>query len=288
MSEKQSAGRSKKSRRERLKDLLGRSVQPGRPNPFSRDHSRQLSSAPSPVPSRGKVDNASATARASSSTPEIRPGVDHNAQVVAGTNATIPAIRLDNRLDDKSEDDQNVESHDEKDSELGASRGGSQDLENENTNLETNTEAADLAQEHDMWKIAEVELRQDKKKNKLLDAYYDILKSKLKKDLEPAGTHGRQKQISAFIVSESKRIHDSNKLGTFGSVLKKAANCVLKAQKVISAAAQPCLPASIACAGVMLVLSVSSSMRPHTPSADAQRALRSSRRPAGRSLQRPG
>jgi hypothetical protein len=287
MSEKQVAGRSK-SHWERLKDLFGGSVQPRRLNPFSRDHSHQSSRAPSPVPSGGKADNASATAGASSSTPEIRPGVDHNAQVVAGTNATIPAIKLDNRLDDKSEDDQNVESDDEKDTELGASRGGSQDQENENTDLETNTDTADLAQEHDMWKIAEAELRQDKKKNKLLDAYYDILKSKLKKDLEPAGTPQRQKQISSFIVSESKSIHDTNKLGTFGSVLKKAADCVLKAEKVISAAAQPCLPASIACAGVMLVLSVSSSMRLHTPDADAQIALHSSRRSAGCSLQRPG
>ncbi|PMD29784.1 hypothetical protein L207DRAFT_444908, partial [Hyaloscypha variabilis F] len=107
-----------------------------------------------------------------------------------------------------------------------------------------------------MWKIAEDQLRLDKKQRELLDAYNDILKSKLKKDLNPAGTPERQKQISAFIVSESKRFHDTSKLGKFASVLKKGADCILKAEAVISAASQPCLPASVACAGVMLVLSL--------------------------------
>ncbi|OCK76743.1 hypothetical protein K432DRAFT_305689, partial [Lepidopterella palustris CBS 459.81] len=114
-----------------------------------------------------------------------------------------------------------------------------------------------------MWKIAEAQLRRDEKKGKLLDAYYDILKSKLKEDLEPAGTRERQKQIYDFITSEFNSFHGTSQSGTFSSVLrkaascvKKAADCVLKAENVISAAAQPCLPASIACAGVMLVVSL--------------------------------
>jgi hypothetical protein len=238
MNENQAAGRSKRSR---LKALLRGS-----------DHSCQSSRAPSPVPSRGKADNASVTAGASSSTPEIRPSVGHDAQLVARANATIPAIKLDDRLDGKSDGDQNVESD-------------------------------------DMWEIAKDQLRQDEKMNKLLDAYYDILNSKLK-DLETSGNTERQtqKQVSTFIVSVSESFRDTSKLGTFASVLKKAADCILMAEKVISAAAQPCLPASIACAGVMLVLSVSSSLRLYAPDADAQTALRSSRQSAGRSLQRPG
>jgi hypothetical protein len=139
------------------------------------------------------------------------------------------------------------------------SRGRSRQQKNESTDPDTNTIAADKAQDGNMWEIAEDELRKDPEKNKVLDAYYSILESKLKKDLEPTGTPDTQEQIFAFIVSESKIVRDTSSLDRFGSVLKKASQCVLKAKDVISAAAQPCLPASIACAGVILVLSVSSS-----------------------------
>jgi hypothetical protein len=290
MSEKQTTGHSKKSRREQWKDRLGGLVEPGWLGPLSRGHSRPSSRVASPVPSPGKADNASTTAGASSYTPEICLGVGHDTQLVAGANATIPAIKLDGKLDDrlddrldvKSNENQNVESDDDENAELGAAMDGSQDQENENA------DTADSAQENDMWKIAEAQLRQDKNKKKLLDAYYDILKFKLKEDLEPAGTPERQKQISAFIVSESMCFHETSKLGKFSSVLKKAAKCILKAEQVISTAAQPCLPASIACAGVMLVLSVSSSLRLLTPGSDAQIALCSSQQSAGRSPRRPG
>ena len=264
MSEKQAAGRSKKSR---WTDQLLR--------PFSRDHSRRSSRAPSLVPSRGKADNASATASASSSTPGIRPSID-DTQLVAGASAIIPAIKQADKVDEKSDNDQNAE--------LGATTDVSQDQENQNIGQKPNVDAADLAQEDDMWKIAEAQLRRDDKKKQLLDAYDTILKSKLEKGLEPAGTRERRKQISAFIESESKRYQDTSKLGTFSSVLKKAADCILKAEKVISTAAQPCLPASIACAGVMLILSASSSLRLYTPDADVQIALCSSQRAAGCSL----
>jgi hypothetical protein len=235
MSENQAAGHSKKNILERWKDRVRGSAQPGRLNPFSRDHSRQSSRAPSPVPSRGKADHASAIAGASSSTPEIRPGVDDDSQRGAGATVTRPAIKL------------------------GAVTNASHDGENQTADLVTNMDATDSAQEDDMWKIAEAQLRQDEKMNELLDAYYEILKSKLK-DLDSLSTPERQKQISAFIESEAESFQDASKLGTFASVLEKAAKCILKAENIISAAAQPCLPASIACAGVMLVLSVSSSL----------------------------
>lgn len=182
MSENQADGRSKKTM-ERLKGLFRDPAQPGRLNPFSR-HSCEGSRAPLPVPSRGKVDNASASAGA-------------------------------------------------------------------------NTQLTNSVQEDDMWKSAEAELRQDKKMNKLIDAYYEIMDAKLK-NLNSVSTPERQKQISDFIESESQTLQDANKSGTFASVLKKAATYILKAEKIISSAAEPCLPASIACAGVMLVLSVSS------------------------------
>lgn len=269
MSENQAAGRSKKNGLKRLTDWVRGSAQPGRLNPFSRDHSRQASRAPSPVPSRGKADNASATVGAGSSTLEIKPSVD-DTQLVVDANAMISAIMQDDRVDVNSDNDQNAE--------LGAATDGSQDQENQNIGLKPNTDAADSPQDS-MWKIAETQLRQDKKKNELLDAYYNILKSKVK-DLDSSSTPKMLKNISIFIESESKRVQDT----TFSSILKKAADCILKAEKVISAAAQPCLPASIACAGVMLVLSVSSLLLLYALDADAQIALYSSWESAGQSL----
>jgi len=279
MSEEQAAGRDKQGYLERLK-----SAQRRWRRPFSRGHSHQSSRTPSPVPSRGKADDAPTTADASSSTSKLRPGVNHEARLVASANAVVPAVKLDGELDNRPDDNQNVESDDDEDAELDAATDRSRDQENANTD----PDAAGSAQENDMWKIAEAQLRLDKKQRELVDAYYDILKSKLKKDLNPAGTPERQKQISAFIMSESKGFHNTSKLGKFASVLKKGADCILKAEAVISAASQPCLPASVACAGVMLVLSVTSSLRLHTPDADAQIALCSSRQSEGRSLQRPG
>lgn len=287
MSENQAVGHSKKSRLERWTNRLRDPTQLGQlRRPFSRDHSRQSSREPSPVPSRGKSYSTPATAGASSSTPESRPGVVNDTQLVAGTNTTIPAIKLDDRLDEKSDDDQNVESDDKDKTEVMAATDRFQLQEYQDKDLETNTDAADSGQEDDMWKIAEAQLRRDEKMNKLLDAYDEILKSKLK-NLDSFSTPERQKQISAFIESKSESFQDASKLDTFASVLKKAANCILKAEKAISAAAQPCLPASIVCAGVMLVLSVSSLWLLHAPDTDAQIALCSSRQSAGRSLQKP-
>jgi len=282
MSEKQAAGHRKKGRLEQWK-----SARPSWLRPFSRDHSRQSSRTPSPVPSRGKADDAPTTADASSSTPKIRPSVNHEDRLVAGASAVVLAVELDGKPDNRPDDNQNVESDDGEDAELDAATDRPRDQENANTDPETNTDAAGSAQENNMWKIAEAQLRLDKDQAKLLDAYYDILKSKLKKDLNPAGSPERQKQISAFIESQYEGFHDTSKLGNFASVLKKGADCILKAQSVISAASQPCLPASVVCAGVMLVLSVGSSLPPHTPDADAQIALHPSRQSAGRSLQRP-
>jgi hypothetical protein len=64
----------------------------------------------------------------------------------------IEPIKLDKKLGNKSDSNKNAESGDGEDTELNV---------------------ADLAQEDDMWKIAEYQLRQDKTRNDLLDAYYD-------------------------------------------------------------------------------------------------------------------
>lgn len=244
MSEKQVASRTHKSRREWLRSRLDSSALPRFLHASSRNRSRQSNHTPSPAPNKGETDSV----RASSSIPEIR-----------------PAVKLDDKLngkpDDKSDDNQKVESDDEENAKLRATIDISQGQKNGN-NPETNKGVTDLAQGSDMWKNAEAQLRRDEKKGRLLDAYYDILKFKLK-DLKPAGTTERQKQISTFIVSEYGSFDDTKKLGGFAEILKSAANRILKAERVISAAAQPCLPASIACAGVMLVLSVSSSLRPY-------------------------
>jgi hypothetical protein len=281
MSEKQAVGRSKKGLRERWKGWHGGSAQPGRLHLFSQDQSSQSSRALSPVPSKGTADNASAVAGVSSSTPKIRPGAD--SQLVARIDATILAVNLDDGLDQKSDDDQNIEVDDNEDAELGAAADGSQDQENQNTGPEMIEDDTTSAQEDNMWSIAETQLRQDQEKNKLLDAYYDILKSKLK-DLDSSDTFERQKQISAFIESESNTFQDTRRLGKSASVLKKAADCIVKAEKVISAATQPFLPASVVCAGVMLVLSVSSLLLLYALDADAQIALYSSWESAGHSI----
>ena len=106
----------------------------------------------------------------------------------------IPAIELDDSVDEKSDNDQITK--------LGATTDGSQDQENQNIGLKPNTDAANLAQEDNMWRIAEAQLRQDEKK-RLLDAYYNILESKLG-NLASSGTPKTLEQISAFIESESE------------------------------------------------------------------------------------
>jgi hypothetical protein len=190
---------------------------------FSRGHSRAPSSATSPVPGKAMADDALSTTT---------------------TSALALEMRLDHKLDDELDDWQ--------DADQDAATVMSQDQANENSG----PDAADLTREYDTWKIAEIQLRQDKKKRKLLDAYYDILKSKLNEKLEPAGTPERKRQISAFIDSESKNIQNTNHLGVMGQVLKQAFSFMVRSMDVTAASAR-CFPASIACAGMVLILSVS-------------------------------
>jgi hypothetical protein len=221
MNNNQAAGSSKKSRRARFRELL--------PS-FARGRSRASSRATSPIPGKGIADDVPPPGAASASTLEIRPARHPDDGVIASTKAVTPTltITLDDNLDDSSE--------------------GGQDAEQD---------TPDLARQYDTWKIAEDKLRQDKKKRKLLDAYYEILKSKLNEDLQPAGTSARRNQLCAFIVSESKNLQDPKNSGRVSQVLKQACGFIVASKHVVTAASAPCLPASIACAGMMLICSVS-------------------------------
>jgi hypothetical protein len=221
------ACRSKKSRLERLKERIGIGSQPDglRPPSRSSSSSRLSRRGKSPDPKNEKAENAQFTASANAVNPEIKPDDNEDARPDA-TKEPFPQVK--------------------------------QDQKNKDTNLEPKTDATE---DDDMWKIAEDQLREDQNKRKLLDAYYDILRSKSGAKLEPAGTPKRKEQICTFIVSESKRLPDSSKLGRFGDVFQHASKYVIAAKDVITTAAAPCLPASIACAGVMLILSVSWSLQ---------------------------
>jgi hypothetical protein len=192
-------------------------------HPFSRGRSRASSRSTSPVPGNATVDDVPSTATTSVST---------------------LVVRSDDKPDNKLDEVQDAEQE---------ATVKSQDQEIENSD----PDAADLTRDYDAWKIAEVQLRRDEKNRKLLDAYYDILKSKLTEGLEPAGTPERRKQISTFIESESEKFQNTNSLGTIGQVLNRASNLIVASKNVVVAASAPCLPASIACAGIMLILSVS-------------------------------
>lgn len=87
------------------------------------------------------------------------------------------------------------------------------------------------------------------------------MKSRLKDDLKPTGTAERREQISAFLVSEYDGIHNASKSGKLAVIFQKAANYILGLRNLISTNGQPDFPASIACAGVMLILSVRTTLR---------------------------
>lgn len=251
------ASRGNESHIKRFKDRIGRGSQPDGLRPFSRSRSSSRLSrrGKSPDPKNEKAENAQFTAGANAVTPEVKPDDNEGAQP---DTTKEPFARV------------------------------KQDQKNEDTNLETKTDATVSKKDDDMWKIAEDQLREDQNNRKLLDAYYNILEEKSRVNLEPAGTLERKEQICTFIVSESKRLSDSSKLGRFGKVFQQASKWVTATKDVITTAAAPCLPASIACAGVMLILSVSWSLHCTCPMPMLTfPALSSSREPARLSLQWP-
>ena len=135
-----------------------------------------------------------------------------------------------------------------------------QDHESKESKLEMKTTATNSSKDDDMWMMAETQLRKDQAMSKILDTYYDILNSKIGAKLERVGTTNRQQQICNFIDSESNTLHSSGFRGQTKCAFDQAFKYVLAAKDIINTAAAPCLPASVACAGVMLLLSVSWSL----------------------------
>jgi len=128
----------------------------------------------------------------------------------------------------------------------------------------TETATAGSNKDNDMWTIAEEELRKDPQKREKLEQYDRILEDYFGSKLKPVGTLERREQFLGFLSSEIEKLDTtdcetrlrkcSNKAKRF---FKSARGCILASKDIIAAAATPCLPASVACAGVTVLLSVS-------------------------------
>ena len=122
---------------------------------------------------------------------------------------------------------------------------------------------ADLPKDDDMWAIAEEKLRGDPQKREKLEKYDDILKDHFGLVLKPIGTAQRRGQFLGFLNSEIEHLRSKESETQLGRCrnkykrfFKAAVGCVIDTKDVITAAATPCLPASVACAGVAVLLSV--------------------------------
>jgi hypothetical protein len=124
--------------------------------------------------------------------------------------------------------------------------------------------AAGSNKDNDMWTIAEEKLRNDPQKCKKLEKYDRILEDYFGSKLKPVGTLERREQFLGFLRSEIEKLNKtdsetrlskcSNKAKRF---FQSAVRCIMASKDIITAAATPCLPASVACAGVTVLLSVS-------------------------------
>lgn len=127
-----------------------------------------------------------------------------------------------------------------------------------------NTAATNSKKDIDLWTIAETELRKDPQKREKLEKYDRILENRLGSKLEPSETPERRKQVLDFLDKEIERlsgIDSETRLRRFkrkaGRFFKTAVDFVVATQSIINTAASPCLPAAVACAGVTVLLSVS-------------------------------
>jgi hypothetical protein len=126
------------------------------------------------------------------------------------------------------------------------------------------TAAEDSDKDNDMWTTAEKRLREDPQKRKKLEEYDRILEEHFGARLEPIGTPERREQFRGFLNSEIEKLNDadsdtrlsrcSNKAKRF---FKSAAACVIASKDIIAPATAACLPAAVACTGVVVILSVS-------------------------------
>jgi hypothetical protein len=118
----------------------------------------------------------------------------------------------------------------------------------------------------DFWALADEQLRQPGSDGAKIMKKFDLILEKpenLGSTLEPPGTDARKEQISAFLQSRIKKLkepQDQSRWSQCGkdakTFFKKAVGFVIATQGIMNAAAAPCLPASVACAGVTLILTV--------------------------------
>jgi hypothetical protein len=126
------------------------------------------------------------------------------------------------------------------------------------------TSTAGSHKDNDMWTIAEEKLRKDPQKCEKLEEYDRILEDYFGSKLKPVRTMERREQFLGFLSSEIEKLNEadietrlrkcSNKAKRF---FKSAFGCIIASKNIIATAATPCLPASVACTGVMVLLSVS-------------------------------
>jgi len=116
----------------------------------------------------------------------------------------------------------------------------------------------------DFWTIAEAELLKDSQKREKLDKYNLILEKRLGSKLEPSGTPERRKHILDFLHKAVDKLNSADSQTRLSKFKRKASrffkstiDFVVATQSTINTAASPCLPASVACAGVTVLLSVS-------------------------------
>ena len=125
-------------------------------------------------------------------------------------------------------------------------------------------DSVDSNDEGDLWAIAEEKLRCDPNTKATLEEYDRILQEEEKSQLEPFTKEERKLQAARYLeskVKELQEIKDGTRLAGFRAKIKRflrsAADCIIEAHVVIGPATSACLPASVACAGVTLLLKVS-------------------------------
>jgi hypothetical protein len=132
-------------------------------------------------------------------------------------------------------------------------------------NVVTHESAGCTKEPEDFWALAKERLRQDTDKREIIDKFDLILKKpeNIGSALEHPGTGARRKQIDAFFKSKTKKLEsaeDEDRLSQCKKSAKRffrtAIECVTATQGIINHASAPCLPASVACAGVTLLLTV--------------------------------
>ena len=130
--------------------------------------------------------------------------------------------------------------------------------------LTAKQDSPDSNNEDDLWAIAEEKLRCDPNTKTTLEEYDCILQKEEKSQLAPITKEERKLQAARYLeskVKELQEIKDGTRLAGCRAKIKRflrsAADCIIEAHVVIGPATAACLPASVACAGVTLLLKVS-------------------------------